>query len=426
MSEILPLAAERGFDFGEPYTIGLLFGGLALFVAIGVLSHEHGRAFSPAVVYLLLAVAAAAGLELLDVSLFDPLEDPGLIERLTEVAVIIALFSAGLKLDRPFGARRWRSGVRLLGIVMPLTIAAVAGFAHWVMGLSLGAAVLLGAILAPTDPVLASDVQVGPPGEQEEETEPRFALTAEAGFNDGLAYPFVFLGIFIAGEGGSSWIAEWLAADVVYAIAVGVAIGFLAGRGASALVTRLHERGWLERSLDGWLAIGTVLAVYGVTEAIGAYGFIAAFVSGLSFRRYERTHEFHGPVHDGAQTVEKVAELATILLVGSTITTAGLTEPGLSGWLLVPVLLVLVRPAAVLLAFARSGMPPAERWFIGWFGIRGIGSFYYVAVALGEDVLSEGEASVVFWTVMACVAASIIVHGVSAAPLARRMEERTP
>jgi NhaP-type Na+/H+ or K+/H+ antiporter len=420
---VSPLAAERGFDFADPYAIGLLFGGLALFVAIGALSHEHGRAFSPAVAYLLLAVAAAAGLELLGVSLFDPLEEPELIERVSEVAVIIALFSAGLKLDRPFGARRWRSGVRLLGVVMPLTIGAVALFGHAVMGLSLGAAVLLGAILAPTDPVLASDVQVGPPGEQEE-SEPRFALTAEAGFNDGLAFPFVFLGIFIAGEGGSSWIPEWLAADVVYAIAAGVAIGFLAGRGASALVTRLHERGWLERSLDGWLAIGTVLAVYGVTEVIGAYGFIAAFVGGLSFRRYERTHEFHGPVHEGAQTVEKVAELATILLVVSTVTVSGLGEPGLSGWLLVPVLLLVVRPAAVLIGFAGSGMPRAERWFIGWFGIRGIGSFYYAAVALGAGVLSSGEAATVFWTVMACVIVSIVAHGVSAAPLASRLVDR--
>ena len=421
----LPLAAERGFSFADPYVFGLLFAGLALFVAIGALSHQAGRPFSPAVVYLTLGLGAALALEVFGVTLWTPRDDPQPLEHATELAVIVALFSAGLKLDRPFGERRWRSALLLLGLVMPITIAAVALFGVYVMGLSLGAAVLLGAVLAPTDPVLAGEVQVGPPSEGEgEEPEARFALTSEAGLNDGLAFPFVFLGVFIAGEGGTSWVLEWIAADVVYAIAVGVAIGFVGGRGIAALVGWLHARGWLLKDLDGWLAIASVLTLYGVTEALGAYGFLAAFAGGLAFRRYERTHESHGRVHDGSETVGSFAELATILLVAGTVTVAGLGAPGLTGWLLVPVLLVAIRPLAVALAYSGSDVSRRERWFIGWFGIRGIGSFYYVAVALGTGVLSSAEETTLYWTVVACVAVSILVHGVTGAPLSRRTFEQ--
>lgn len=415
----MPFAAERGFSFADPYAFALLFGGIALFIAVGALSHQAGRPFSPAVVYLLLGLAVAFVLDAAGISLFDPLTDPEIVEHATELAVIVALFSAGLKLDRRFGQRRWRSTLLLLGVVMPITIGAVALFGVYAMGLSLGAAVLLGAVLAPTDPVLAGEVQVGPPGEGDE-PEPRFALTSEAGLNDGLAFPFVFLGIFIAADGGTSWLLEWLAADVVYAIVVGIAIGFLGGRAIAAAVHWLHARDWVLPQLDGWLAIASVLAIYGLVEVAGGYGFLAAFAGGLAYRRYEREHESHGRVHDGAETVGGFAELATILLVTSTITVTGLGAPGLAGWLLVPVLLLVIRPLAVMLVYRGTGVTRAERWFIGWFGIRGIGSFYYAAVVLGAGALTHAEETTLYWTVVACVTVSVVVHGVTGAPLAKR------
>ncbi|CAN5121569.1 hypothetical protein BH20ACT16_BH20ACT16_11170 [soil metagenome] len=171
------LAAERGFSFADPYAIGLAFAGVAVFAAVGALSHQHERAFSASLIYLGLGVAAATLIDLLGVRWIDPLKDATLIEHLAEFAVIVALFGAGLKLERAFDRRMWGSVARLLGIVMPLTIAAVALFGSAVMGLSLGAAIILGAALAPTDPVLAGDVGVGPPGD-EEEREPNVALTA--------------------------------------------------------------------------------------------------------------------------------------------------------------------------------------------------------------------------------------------------------
>lgn len=392
-----------------------------LLVAVIALSQQHERAFTAAAVYLGFGVMASLGLQLLGVDLIDPLDDTELIERASEFAVIVALFSAGLRLDRPLGWRRWRSTVLLIGIVMPLTIAGVALFASVAMGLSLGAAVILGAVLAPTDPVLADDVQVGPPGEGEE-SEPRFALTSEAGLNDGLAFPFVFLGVYIAGSEGTEWLGEWLLADVIYAIAGGLAIGALAGRALGGLVQYNHRRGWLLSDFDGWIAIAGVLAIYGLAEVAGTYGFLAAFAGGLAFRRHEHHAEHHGRVHTGAEMVEKISELALVLLLGSTVTLAGLAQPGLAGWLLIPALLLLIRPTAVMLAFARSPLDLRERAFIGWFGIRGIGSFYYAAVAISAGVLTASEAETIYWTAIIVAGASIVLHGITSTPASQRID----
>jgi len=277
-------------------------------------------------------------------------------------------------------------------------------------------------VLAPTDPVLAGDVGVGPPGD-EDERDPNFALTAEAGLNDGLAFPFVFLGAFVAAEGGSGWLGEWLAADVLYPVTVGIALGALGGYLIAKNIVWLRDRNLLGEALDGWVAVGAVLLVYGIVEVAGGYGFLAAFAAGLAFRRYEHGHELNRTVHDGAEVVEKFSELALILVLGSMVTITGLQQAGASGWLLVPVLLLVIRPLATLLAFSGSRIARRERVFIGWFGVRGIGSLYYVAVALGFGILSSDEAQTLFWTVAACVVVSIVVHGITATPLERRLLE---
>ncbi|MBD0330869.1 MAG: cation:proton antiporter [Thermoleophilia bacterium] len=415
-----PLAAAPGFEFGDLYAIGLAFVGLALFAAIAALSHQQERAFSASLIYLVLGLTAAAAVELLGVHWFDPVDDAELVERLTEFCVIVALFSTGLKLDRELSWRAWAPVTRLLAVVMPLTIAGVALFGTQVMGLSLGAAVVLGSVLAPTDPVLAGDIGVGPPGE-EEERNPNFAVTGEAGLNDGLAFPFVFFGVLAAGEDDWSWLGEWVTADVLYAIVAGVVAGGAAGYGLAALFVPLRERELLSHDLDGWVALATVLLVYGATEAIGAYGFLAAFTSGLAFRRYERDHEYNRRVHGGAETAEKFAELAIILLLGSLVTLEGLSEPGWGGWLLVPVLLLVIRPLAVFAAFAGSGTPLREQVFLGWFGVRGVGSLYYAAFAVGLGTMAGESEVTVFWTVVVCTILSIVAHGATGAPLGRRL-----
>ena len=414
------IAAEKGFSFADVYAVGLLFCGVAVLAAIGALSHQHERAFSASLIYLGLGVGSAVAIEVLGIGWLSPIGDAELLERVSELAIVIALFATGLKLDRPLTWESWSSVARLLALAMPLTIAAVALFGSAVMGLSLGSALVLGAILAPTDPVLAGDVGVGPPGD-EDEREPNFSLTGEAGLNDGLAFPFLFLGLFVAEEGGSDWLVSWLLADVLYAVLAGLAIGAVGGYLMSATAVELRKRELLGAHFDGWLAVPAVLLLYGATEIAGAYGFLAAFAGGVGFRHYEHGHEYNRRVHDGAETVEKFGELAVILLIGSMVGTAGLAAPGISGWLLVPVLLVLIRPLSVAASLARSGLPAAERGFIAWFGVRGIGSLYYAAVAVVAGVLPSEEMETVVWTALACVMVSIVVHGLTATPVSRRM-----
>ena len=359
-----------------------------------------------------------------DIPWLDPVDDAEVVERLAEFALVVALFSTGLKLDRALSWREWGSVVRLLAVVMPLTIGAIALFGSLAMGLPLAAAIVLGAALAPTDPVLAGDVGVGPPGE-EDEREPHFAVTAEAGLNDGLAFPFVTLGLFLAmEERGDAWVVEWVLADIGYAVVVGVAVGGVGGWLLAAGVLRLREQGLLARELDGWVAVGAVLVLYGATELIGALGFLAAFVGGLGFRRYERDHEVNERVHLGAEVVEKFSELAAILLLGSMVTLAGWSEAGWAGAALAPLLLLAIRPLTVLVAFVGSEITLRERTFLGWFGVRGVGSLYYAAAAIATGFLTVQEAQSVFWAIAVCVVVSIVVHGITGSPFARRLIER--
>ena len=418
-----PAAIEPGFDPADAWSLGLLFLGLAVMVAIVALTHQRSRAFSPSVVYLGLGLVGAAGAAVLDADWLDLIGDAEVVERVAELAVIVALFATGLRLDRPITFRGWRTTILLLGVVMPVTIAAVAAFGVVAMGLSAGAAIVLGAALAPTDPVLAGDLGVGPPGE-EDETETSFALTSEAGLNDGLAFPFVFLGLAVAEHGAAAGIGDWLAWDVVYAIVGGVAIGAAGGWLIAEVATRLRERDLIAVELDGYAAIGAVLAIYGAAQVLDTYGFLAAFVGGIAFRRRERDHEYARGVHAGGEVLERVLELATILFLGSLITIDGLGVPGVAGWLLAPLLLLVVRPLSCAVALLGSDLDARGRLWVGWFGVRGVGSVYYGAAVLQAGVLAAGEAETIMWTVVAVVAVSIVAHGVTGTPLTRRLERK--
>src|SRR3954451_2412682 len=216
----------------------------------------------------------------------DPLRQSAFLERVTEVAVLVSLFTAGLKLRTPLGDGRWLLPVRLAFGSMVLTVGLVALAGVVGLGLPLGAAVLLGAILAPTDPVLASDVQVTDPFDRDRL---RFTLTGEAGLNDGTAFPFILLGLGLLGThelGDSLW--RWLAIDVLWGVAVGIGVGALLGTLVGRFVLYLRRTHKEAVGLDNFLALGLIGVAYGLASLAHAYGFLAVFAAGVALRRLEQ------------------------------------------------------------------------------------------------------------------------------------------
>ncbi|HET7327761.1 MAG TPA: cation:proton antiporter, partial [Nocardioidaceae bacterium] len=384
-------------------------------------THERERAFSSAMIYLAVGLTAAAVIDLFDLPWLGLLQDPHVVQRIAEITLVFALFATGLRIPRVNRTQSVAVGL-LIGVVMTVTVAAVAAFGTLAMGLSLGAAIILGGILAPTDPVLAGGLGAAPPLESDgEQGDGPIALSVESGLNDGVAGPFVLLGVFVAQHGGTGWVTEWFLGDVVYGVGVAVVIGALGGWGISALAMWLRGRGLVSDELDGWVAIGSALAIFGGAQAAGSYGFIAAFVGGIAFRRYESAGQYSKRVHDAADVARNFAELGAILLFASMVDFSALGTPGIAGWLLVPALLLVIRPFTVLLALAPTGIRRREKLFLAWFGVKGIASLYYLGAVAALGVLSHDETATVVWTTVAAVVVSIIVHGMTASGLRARL-----
>jgi NhaP-type Na+/H+ or K+/H+ antiporter len=402
---------------------------------------------STSLLYLLVGIGIGpAGLGLLRL---DPIGDAKLLEHLTEVAVIISLFTSGLKLRAALRDPIWRIPLRLAFLSMAITVALIAAAAMLGLGLSLGAAVLLGAILAPTDPVLASDVQVEKPTDQDRL---RFGLTGEAGLNDGSAFPFVMLGLGLLGLhelGAYGW--RWLAVDLIWATAAGLGVGWLLGQLIGRLVVYLRQTYREAVGLDDFLALGLIALAYGAAHLIYAYGFLAVFAAGLSLRHLEleangddspaasevdatpgdeamATDPEQAPAYMAQavlgfnEQLERVAEVAMVVLLGSILVPLLPAVPAAAIWF-IPLLLLAIRPAAVLLGLIGSATGPLQRALSGWFGIRGIGSLYYLMYALTHGVEGELATTLVALTALT-VAVSIVAHGISVTPLMQRYTKK--
>ncbi|MCW2622480.1 MAG: sodium:proton antiporter [Frankiales bacterium] len=401
----------------------LVLGGVALVAAV-VPRLVAGRPVSLPLIFLL----AGVGLGLLPGIPFevDPLEHRTVAEHLTEVTVLVALMGTGLALDRPPGLRRWAVTWRLLGLAMPLTIAAVALLGDLVLGLAPAAALLLGAALAPTDPVLAGEVQVGEPttdpvGEealQEAEDEVPFALTSEAGLNDALAFPFVYAAVLVAEKGtdAGSWLLRWVAYEVAYKIAaglaVGVATGWLIGRLAFSARRRTLR---LSEHREGSVALGATALAYGLAEVASGYGFLAVFAAAVAIRGSERFHEYHRDLHQFTEQIERLLTVLVLLLLGMALADGVLAGIGPAEVAVAVAVVLVVRPVAGALALIGSGGTRGERAATAFFGVRGVGSFYYVAYALGVATFTGAHT---LWAVVALVVTlSVVIHGISAGPV---------
>lgn len=352
----------------------------------------------------------------------SPLEYPEFTERFAEFVVIIALMGAGLKLDRAYGFWSWITTWRLILITLPLSILLITLLAGTWLALPWALALLVGAALAPTDPVLASDVQVGPPKTGDED-EVRFALTSEAGVNDGAAFPFVHLAIALAATAatGEPWVADWLTYNVLWEIGVGTLGGYLIGRLFGWITFHIPAETKLAKTGDGLIAVSATFVSYGLTETIHAYGFLAVFVTALTFRRSHQDHEFHNSMHDLVEQVERIAMMVLLLLFGGALV-HGLLVPLQPGDVVAAlVILLVIRPVTGLIGLAGFRAAWQEKLTIAFFGIRGIGSIYYLAFGLNH--MQAADAAPRLWAIVGLVVLlSILMHGLSVTPIMRKLD----
>ncbi len=378
-----------------------------------------------------------------------PLDHSAILEGVAEVAVLISLFSVGLKLGLPLSNRHWLLPLRLAFVSMTLTIALIAIIGLLLLDLTLGAAILLGAILAPTDPVLASAVQVESSGDRDRL---RFSLTGEGGLNDGTAFPFVMLGLGLLGLhdlGTGGW--RWLLVDLIWATAGGLLIGGTLGTLIGRLVVYLRTRHHESIGLDEFLALGLIALAYGSAVLAYTYGFLAVFAAGLALQRVKEQSGMihmpnfqqsnhpadHEPAHHAThvdhasaymmqavrgfnEQLERVAELVVVLIVGAMLP---FTQLPASALVLLLLLFLVVRPVSVWLGLVGAPVTRDQRAMIGWFGIRGIGSIYYLMYAIHQGLPSP-QVELMVGITLAAVTVSIVLHGMTVSPIMHLYRKR--
>jgi NhaP-type Na+/H+ or K+/H+ antiporter len=352
-----------------------------------------------------------------------PIRYPEVTERFAEFVVIIALMGAGLKIDRVFGWRRWSITWRLLAITMPLGILAITFLASWALGLSWAVALLIAASLAPTDPVLAADVQVGPPKTGDED-EVRFGLTSEAGLNDGAAFPFVHLAILLAVAlpAGEPWLTEWLTYRVLWEIIGGIAGGWIVGRVFGWLTFHVPAETKLAQTGDGLIALSATFVSYGLTEIFHVYGFLAVFVTALTIRHTHREHEFQADMHAITEQIERLAMMVLLILFGGALVSGLLAPVTWADAAVALVILLVIRPLTGWLAFIGHPADRGEKMTLAFFGIRGVGSIYYLAYGINHMEVANAER---LWGIVGLVVLfSILLHGLTVTPIMRSLDKR--
>lgn len=422
------IAARRGWKYKSvvaltTHILLLFLAGIALLGTFTLPSLIRNQMVSLPIIYV------AFGFLIFNLPLDLPLMNPEdaridrqLMEYITEFIVIISLAATGLKLDRKPSLKNWSAGLYLLAIAMPLTIAAVAFLGWWWVGLAPASALLLGAVLAPTDPVLAANVQVGPPNEDLPEDEVRFGLTLEAGMNDGLAFPFVYLAIgLVDATSVTDTLVTWAWWDFAYRIAMGVLMGLLIGKALSWVFFRFKDKMAAVRETEieeGFFVLAATLITYSVTEMVEGYGFLAVFVASVASRRVrqdDQAKESEIESYEAADQVEQAVLGIFLIAFGGIIGTGGLRDLTVEGALLGLALLLVIRPIAGLISFLPSKLPWVEKLALSYFGIRGVGSLYYLAYAHNSEAFPaiDGIWSIVNFTMLV----SIFLHGFSVTPV---------
>ena len=402
----------------DTYILSLLVIGLLLLTVTLGSGWIQRLPLSYSIIYLVVGVLLGSqGWGLVQVK-----PDAQFLERLTELVVIISVFGCGLKINRPLKRESWQSTIRLIGLLMPLCILAIAAIGYYGLGLGLGGAVLLGAILAPTDPVLASEVQLAHVSDKDEV---RFALTSEGGLNDSLAFPFVYFGIHAFKDPNwNNWFKDWVAIDLLWAIAMGIVMGILVAKVVVRIDRVLQKIRKADDLMEDFVALSIIFLTYSLTELVNGYGFLGVFVAGLVVQRsyYDQQEKLIAKL-EFTEQIEKLLEVTAIVILGTILLFAPMLKYAGQSLLVAGLIFFVIRPLAVWLSMLGSNMAKETTSLMGWFGIRGLGSIYYLTYALGQGL--EGEpGEQISWIVYTVVVLSIVMHGVTAAPLMMWYENR--
>lgn len=388
----------------------LVIGVLLLMVTLG--SGLIGRLpISFALIYLIVGIFLGPyGFNLIQIR-----PDAVFLQRLTEFVVLVSLFSCGLKMNRKLNLAAWGSTVRLIGFLMPISIFAIAVIGHWFLEMEWGPAILLGGILAPTDPVLASEVQLA---HTEDQDELRFGLTSEGGLNDALAFPFVYFGIrwLEKGSNWDSWFKEWVAIDLIWAIAAGIVMGIVVARVLVWIDVKLQNYRPVNQVMEDFVAISIILLTYSLTELVNGYGFLAVFIAGIVAQRHYDNPEKPQSEQHFTEQIEKLTEVAIILILGSLLRWEAIWEHLEQALFVGGVLLFVIRPVGAWISTIGGGYRPVTRWLFGWFGVRGVGSIYYLSYAFAHGLKgTSGEQ--IAWITYITIVLSVVLHGTSTTPL---------
>jgi sodium/hydrogen antiporter len=386
--------------------IGLLL--LAITLGSGWISRLP---LSYALIYLIVGIILGPyGFKLIELR-----PDAKFLQRLSEIVVIVSVFGCGLKMNRPLKLWAWNTTARLIGFLMPISIFAIALASHFLLGFSWAAAILLGGILAPTDPVLASEVQLA---HVEDKDEMRFGLTSEGGLNDALAFPFVYFGLYWLKDSNlDNWFKGWVAVDLLWAVISGIIMGYLVAKAIVWIEKKTQQIRPIDDVVEDFVALSTILLTYSLTELVNGYGFLAVFVAGyvVQANYFTEQDKRHAQL-EFTEQIEKLLEVGTILILGSLLLIAPMIKYSGSALLIAGLVLFVIRPVGVWISMLGSPVPTQTSLIFGWFGVRGVGSIYYLSYAFTKGLQGEiGEQ--IAWITYITIVISVILHGITATPI---------
>lgn len=406
------------FNF-EPYNFYLIAVGIITLLAAVIPNVFDKKRLTPPIIYIFIGtIIAFAGRKYTD---FDVMQHTDIIRRVSEFVVIIALTNAGLKIKKPFAWETWKYSFKLLIITMPLTIICAALTGWWLLNLAPAAAVLFGALIAPTDPVLASELQTSRPSKKDL-SKIRLGLTSEAGLNDGLAFPFTYFAIFMAAEGNDymQWIGKWFYIEVLYKIAAGILIGFITGWLLYKIIFKMTSKSHHSHISRGILSLALTLLPYGITELCGGYGFIAVFIAACIFSRSEEKVKYMDSLHDFTEEIEQIFVAFIFIFFGIYLSAS--IDKLLDFRVIIAALIVLliIRPFSGWIALYKTDLSGFQKFTLSFYGIRGVGSIFYLMYAFEQTDFPNAHELIQLSAVI--IAISVFIHGLSASALQKNLD----